>query len=172
MIWTLTYLSRSSCCGDCNNKQTLPFSWFLFLLVSLLKHCLPKHDTIQYFFFSFFLFIDFGAWLLFNAFVVAKLTSLNQSGILLKIFLWVRKTNCWSDITLFFGFLNYFILLLFPLLWLKKVFYIDYCCLSWPFCHRVLYYSFDLYSPVTSCLTFFFLQIIFSKIIMQFFFFS
>ena len=75
VIWTLTYLSRSLCCVDYNNKQSLPFSWFLLLLMSLLKHCLPKHDTIQYFWSIYF--TDFGAWL----FVAAKLTSLNQSGI-------------------------------------------------------------------------------------------
>ena len=45
--------------------------------MSLLKPCLPKLDTIQYF--CSIYFIDFGAWL----FVAAKLTSLNQSGILL-----------------------------------------------------------------------------------------
>ena len=45
--------------------------------MSLLKPCLPKHDTIQYF--CSIYFIDFGAWL----FVAAKLTSVNQSGILL-----------------------------------------------------------------------------------------
>ena len=45
--------------------------------MSLLKHFLPKHDTIQYF--CSIYFVDFGAWLI----VAAKLTSLNQSGILL-----------------------------------------------------------------------------------------
>ena len=45
--------------------------------MSLLKQRLPKHDTFQYF--CSIYFVDFGAWL----FVAAKLTSLNQSGILL-----------------------------------------------------------------------------------------
>ena len=59
VIWTLTYLSRSLCCVDCNNKQSPPFSPIFLLLISLLKHCLPKHDTIQYF--CSIYFIDFGA---------------------------------------------------------------------------------------------------------------
>ena len=65
--------------NDCNNKKTLSFSWFHFLLMSLLKHCSLECDSIRC---SIYL-IDFGAWLLFKAFAAAKLVSLNWFGTLL-----------------------------------------------------------------------------------------
>ena len=64
---------------DCNNKKTLPFSWFHFLPMSLLKHYSLKFDAIRC---SIYL-IDFGDWLPFKAVVVAKLVSLNRFGTLL-----------------------------------------------------------------------------------------
>ena len=65
VIWTLTYLSRSLCCVDCNNKQSLPFSWFFLLLISLLK---LFAQTWYYSVFLFNLFYRFWCWL----FVAAK----------------------------------------------------------------------------------------------------
>ena len=61
--------------NDCNNKKSLPFSWFHFLLMSLFKQCSLECDT---FCCSIYL-IDCGAWLLFKGFVAAKLVGLSKS---------------------------------------------------------------------------------------------
>ena len=76
VIWAFLYLSsRVLCHVDCNNKKTLPVSWFHFLLMSLLKQCSLECDT---FCCSIYL-IDFGAWLLFERFVAAKFVGLSKS---------------------------------------------------------------------------------------------
>ena len=65
---------------DCNNKKTLPFSWFHFLPMILVKTLFT-----QIWFYSLFNLFD-RFWCLalpFKAFVAAKLVSINRFGTLL-----------------------------------------------------------------------------------------
>ena len=51
LLITTCLQEGSLCCVDCNNKQTLPFSWFLFWHMSFLKHFFPKMILFSFFFF-------------------------------------------------------------------------------------------------------------------------
>ena len=80
-VEVLSSLSCMGCVIDCNNWKTLLlFSWFYISLIYLLIYYFPQMCLM--FLVVQFVFINFGAWLLFKAFVAVNLAYRSSSVLL------------------------------------------------------------------------------------------